>query len=59
MTGPYSKHTYWEITTADMEEYHRFKSSERHFVFNEGLIVASFMKENISSCNSKEHVSHS
>lgn len=44
---------------ADMEKYHRFKSAERYFVFNEGLIVVTFMNENMSSCSSEEHVPHS
>lgn len=59
VTRPYSKHIYQERTMADMEKYHRFKSAERYFVFNEGLIVATFMNENMSSCSSEEHVPHS
>lgn len=39
MTRPYSKLTYRERTMADMERHHRFKSSERYFVFKEGLTV--------------------
>lgn len=39
---PYSKHTYWEITTADMENSTTGLNHLRYFVFNEGIIVAIF-----------------